>query len=46
MQERFGMVLSRSTCNNYLHRLGFVLKQPKKRLLKANTEKREEFVAA
>jgi transposase len=45
VQARFGVVLSRSSCNNYLHRLGFVLKRPKKRLLKANTEKREEFVA-
>lgn len=46
MQERFGRVLSRSSCCNYLHRLGFVLKRPKKRLLKANTEKREAFVGA
>lgn len=46
MQERFGQVLSRSSCNNYLHRLGFVLKRPKKRLLKANAEQREIFVAA
>lgn len=45
VQERFGVVPSRSSCNNYLHRLGFVRKRPKKRLLKANTEKREEFVA-
>jgi len=28
-----------------LHRLGFVLKRPKKRLLKANAAKREAFVA-
>jgi len=46
VQERFGRVLSRSSCCNYLHRLGFVLKRPKKRLLKANAEKREAFVAA
>lgn len=46
MQERFGRVLSRSSCCNYLHRLGFALKRPKKRLLKANAEKREAFVAA
>lgn len=46
MHERFGRVLSRSSCNNYLHRLGFVLKRPKKRLLKANAEQREIFVAA
>ena len=37
--------LSRSSCLNYLHRLGFVLKRPKKRLLKADAKKREEFVA-
>lgn len=46
VQERFGHVLSRSSCWNYLRRLGFVLKRPKKRLLKANAEKREAFVAA
>lgn len=45
MQERFGRVLSRSSCCNYLPSLGFVLKRPKKRLLKANAEKREAFVA-
>ena len=27
--ERFGFSLSRSSCLNYLHRLGFVLKRPK-----------------
>ena len=43
--ERFGIGLSRSSCLNYLHRLGFVLKRPKKRLLKANADKREAFVA-
>jgi hypothetical protein len=46
IQQRFGRVLSRSSCWNYLHRLGFVVKRPKKRLLKANAEKREAFVAA
>jgi transposase len=46
VQERFGRVLSRSSCCNYLHHLGFVLKRPKKRLCKANTEKREAFVVA
>ena len=46
VQERFGQVLSRSSCLNYLHRLGFVVKRPKKRLLKANAEKRAAFVAA
>jgi transposase len=45
VQERFGIWLSRSSCLNYLHRLGFVLKRPKKRLLKANEAKREVFVA-
>ena len=43
--ERFGIGLSRSTCLNYLHRLGFALKRPKKRLLKADEAKREAFVA-
>lgn len=43
--EHFGHRLSRSSCLNYLHRLGFVLKRPKKRLLKADAKKREEFVA-
>ena len=43
--ERFGIRLSRSSCLNYLHRLGFVLKRPKKRLVKAVAAKREAFVA-
>lgn len=43
---RFGQTLSRSSCNNYLHRLGFVVKRPKKRLLKADAEQRAAFVAA
>ena len=43
--ERCGISLSRSSCLNYLHRLGFVLKRPKKRLLKADATKREAFVA-
>ncbi len=42
--ERFDRALSRSSCLNYLHRLGFVLKRPKKRLLKANPERRAVFV--
>jgi transposase len=46
VQERFGLSLSRSSCLNYLHRLGFVLKRPKKRLLKANEAQREAFVVA
>ena len=43
--ERFGIRLSRSSCLNYLHRLGFVLERPKKRLLKAEETNREAFVA-
>jgi transposase len=45
VQEHFGRSLSRSACFDYLHRLGFVLKRPKKRLLKADAAKREAFVA-
>jgi hypothetical protein len=44
VQRRFGIVLSRSSCLNYLHRLGFVVKRPKKRLLKADAVKRAAFV--
>lgn len=43
-QERFGVTLCRSSCLNYLHRLGFVVRRPKKRLLKADEAKREAFV--
>ena len=43
--ERCGVSLSRSSCLNYLHRLGFAFNRPKKRLLKADAEKREAFVA-
>jgi transposase len=46
VEKRFGLLLGRSSCLNSLHRLGFVLKQPKKRLLKADPEKRAAFVAA
>jgi transposase len=42
---RCGIRLSRSTCLRYLHRLGFVYKHPKKRLLKADEAKRAAFVA-
>ncbi len=42
---RFGISLSRSACLNYLRRLGFSFKRPKKRLLKADMEKREAFMA-
>lgn len=45
VQQHFGRWLSRSSCLNYLHRLGFVLKRPKKRLLKAKAAAREAFVA-
>ena len=44
VRDRFGLALSRSSCLNYLHRLGFVLKRPKKRLLKADPVRREAFV--
>jgi transposase len=46
VRERFGRVLGHSSCWNYLRRLGFVVKRPKKRLVKANAEKRAAFVAA
>ena len=36
VEEHFGLELSRSSCLNYLRRLRFVLKRPKKRLLKAD----------
>ena len=45
VSKRFGIGLSRSACLNYLHRLGLVLKRPKKRLVKADERKREAFVA-
>ena len=44
-QLKQNISLSRSTCVNYLHRLGFVLKRPKKRLVKADEAKRESFLA-
>lgn len=43
-KKRLGKKICRSSCYNYLHRLGFALKRPKKRLLKASPEKRERFV--
>ena len=43
--ENFGISLSRSSCLNWLHRLGFTFKRPKKRLLKADSGKRAAFVA-
>ena len=39
--EQCGVSLNRSSCLNYLHRLGFAFKCPKKRLLKADEAKRE-----
>lgn len=45
--RRFGLTLSRppqAGCRNYLHRLGFVRKRPKKRLRKADAARREAFV--
>jgi hypothetical protein len=45
VHERFGRLLSRSSCFGYLHCLGFVVKRPRKRLLKADAAKREAFVA-
>jgi transposase len=38
------LLLSSRTCLNYMHRLGFVVTRPKKRLCKANAEKRATFV--
>ncbi len=45
VKRRFGRLLCRSSCLNYLHRLGFVLNRPKKLLLKADADKRAAFVA-
>jgi len=44
IREQCGLLLGRSGCLKYLHRLGFVLKRPKKRLLKADPERRAIFV--
>src|SRR5215203_3026350 len=44
VRERFRVTLGRSSCLHRLHRLGFVLKRPKKRLLKADPERRAIFV--
>jgi len=44
IEQRCGIRLSRSTCWRYLHRLGFVFQRPKKRLLKADREKRAAFI--
>jgi len=44
-EQRFGRRLCRSRCLNYLHRLDFVPKRPKKRLVKADPEKLGRFSA-
>jgi transposase len=44
IEQRGGLRLSRSTCLRYLHRLGFVFKRPKKRLLKADAAQRAAFL--
>src|SRR3954453_599251 len=44
IEDRCGVRLCRSACTRYLHRLGFVYKRPKKRLLKADEEERAAFV--
>jgi transposase len=44
VEARCGIRLCRSACTRYLHRLGFVYKRPKKRLLKADEAKRAAFV--
>lgn len=43
--DRFGRQVGRTCCIDWLHRLGFVRKRPGKRLLRADAEKREAFVA-
>lgn len=45
IEVRCGVQLCHSACTRYLHRLGFVYKRPKKRLLKADEEKRAASVA-
>ena len=44
MSDHFGLSLRRSSCLNYLHRLGFVQKRPKQRLGKADPVRRGAFV--
>jgi transposase len=44
IEQRTGQRLSRSTCLRSLHRLDFVLKRPKTRLLKADPAKQAAFV--
>jgi transposase len=44
VSERFGITRGRSSGRSYLRRLGFVVKRPAKRLLKADEAKRATFV--
>ncbi|MGE0538855.1 MAG: IS630 family transposase [Dehalococcoidia bacterium] len=44
VQETFGKRLARRSCFRYRHRLGFAWKRPKKRLLKADANRRAAFV--
>ncbi len=44
VRERFRVTLGRGSCLSYPRRLGFVLKRPKKQLLKADPERRAVFV--
>jgi transposase len=43
VRERFGTRLARGSCCRSLHRLGFVWKRPKHRLLKADAARRAAF---
>jgi transposase len=45
LERQAGVRVSRSTCLRLLHRLGFVYKRPKKRLLKADADQRAAFIA-
>ena len=44
IETRCGLRLSRGSCPRYLHRLGFVCKRPKWRLLTADEARRAAFV--
>lgn len=44
VREAFGTHLARGSCFRYLHRPGFAWKRPKKRLLKADADRRAAFV--
>ena len=46
VSERFGLTLTRGNCLTYLHRRGFVVKRPTKRLRQADEATRAAFVAA